>query len=163
MRRAVLGFGLVLLLAACDEQARDDVPAAVERPPRPAAEEGAPPSLRISVPPIEPAGKAKPPVEISLPEPAERTPEPSPAAEPSPPKRSVEEVELAAPKLDLSLPEAWPEALEEPSGEPPATLLPPMFGPPEGPAVHMSGRLIPGEQESEQAIDGAEIQFEFRR
>lgn len=166
---------VALLLGACDERAADDT-----RPDRapvaPAAQQQAQPDkpaeLRISVPAIDGQTEEKPAVEISLPEPApapaqpappQETPEPAPQPKPAPPVQPVEQVELAAPELDLSLPEDWVEELAEPANAAAEPLLPPLFGPDGQAPVQMSGRLIPGEQENEPLIEGAEIQFEIKR
>jgi len=42
------------------------------------------------------------------------------------------------------------------------SLLPPLFSEPTQ-SVQMSGRLITGDEEDDPLIEGAEIQFEFKR
>lgn len=104
-------------------------------------------------------------------------PAPSPrsavkAAAPSAkPEVAVDEVAVAQaprPQLDLSLP---PELIESTgsadSGVAPAPLLPPMFEAEQAQVepFQLSGRLISNEGEEDywDSLDGAELQFEFKR
>ena len=80
------------------------------------------------------------------------------------PKTKLEKVELPEPDLDLSLPEDWTESLE-PADEPTSlSLLPPLFeSSQESRSLQMSGELLPGTAQDETIIDGAQINFEFKR
>lgn len=168
--RLLIGVLLVALLAGCDREkpvAEPVSPSAQE----PAAEAGSD-ALRSA---NEPALRKRQlqedePPDISI----ESVAEPESPTEPeltvkvSPPApqqvRTVpKEKSLPPPELDLSLPDDWVEALEE--AEPTeSALLPPLFAIPESePAVHVSGRLIPWVEDDETVIDGAQLDFEFRR
>jgi hypothetical protein len=168
MRRPLALLALVLI-AGCD---RDEAPREAVSPPLPVESTAlpgpypivAPPALTLPQPESEP-----PPIEI------EAVGEPEVAAEPElkvrvkPPvarrKAPVEPSEepLALPELDLSLPEDWVQAMEEgDAAERP--LLPPLFAvPPQVPSLQISGRLIPWVEDDETVIDGAQLDFEFRR
>jgi len=127
-----------------------------------------PPDLDIELAPIEETSDAEPPeVEISLPEPVPEDEAPDPAPQPSTAKRSTPppaKVELPEPELDLRLPEELVEELAPGSGDESMRLLPPLFeggGPSR--SMQIGGRLISGEAEDEELIEGAEIRLEFKR
>lgn len=123
-------------------------PAPVVPQPQPQSHQE-PPAIKIeSV--AEPEAPVEPKLTVKVSPPAPRK------AHTAPPEESL-------PPLDLSLPDDWVEALEE--GEPTeSALLPPLFAAPEPePSVHVSGRLIPWVDKDETVIDGAQLDFEFRR
>lgn len=168
--RIFIGLLVVALLAGCDREKPPVEPPAPSRqepatttdsdlaPDLPALEavleqpqQGEPPAIEIeSV--AEPEAPSVPTLTVKVRPPAPRKAPAVPTEEPLPP-----------PQLDLSLPEDWVEALEQ--GEPTESpLLPPLFGAPEQePSVHVSGRLIPWVEKDETVIDGAQLDFEFRR
>lgn len=170
--RAFIGVLVVVLLAGCDgdEPTRETRsqpqqqapavsadPAPVPESPAPAStlevprQQDEPPAIEIESA-AEPETPAEPKLTVKVSPPAPRKAPPAPSGESLPP-----------PKLDLSLPEDWVETLEE--GEPTEShLLPPLFAAPqEEPSVHVSGRLIPGVEDDETVIDGAQLDFEFKR
>jgi len=167
--RLLIGVLLVALLAGCDREkpvAEPVSPSAQE----PAAEAGSD-SLRStndSVIQKRQVQEGEPP-DISIESVAEPEPQTEPeltvkVSPPAPQKARTAPKELVPPpELDLSLPDDWVEALEE--GEPTeSALLPPLFAIPEPePAVHVSGRLIPWVEDDETVIDGAQLDFEFKR
>ncbi|HAJ86941.1 MAG TPA: hypothetical protein DCP33_08590, partial [Pseudomonas sp.] len=130
----------------------------------PVDEAQAPPDLDIEVAPVEQAAETEPPpVQISIPE-----PEPQPAARPRPaPAKQPEkpaEVELVEPVLDLRLPEELAEELMPAPSSESIRLLPPLFDAAKpSRSMQIGGRLISGEDDDESLIEGAEIQFEFKR
>lgn len=180
---------IVLFLAACDN---DKVPPR-PLPAKPTVEAPAPAAARqASVPPVpaQTPGEARQPenegsepekiepekivVEVE-PEPAGKAdklpsqrvaaqaPKPAVSAAAPAKKIPVEHVELPDPKLDLSLPEDWAEELQPEQTAQNEQLLPPLFGSDEHTGVQMSGSLLPGENEGEALIDGAQINFEIKR
>src|SRR3546814_14715062 len=67
-------------------------------------------------------------------------------------------------ELDLRLPEELVEELAPGPGDESMRLLPPLFeggGPSR--SMQIGGRLISGEAEDEELIEGAEIRLEFKR
>lgn len=154
----------LLLVAACDDKAAPPAAPASptgEQPPTPRTAVQAPPDLQIEVKPApQQAPEAKPEVKISIAKPPAKAAEDK--ARLAQKVKEIEEVELSEPKLDLSLPDDWAKELEASESAPSLSLLPPLFSEP-APAVHMSGRLITSEEDDEQLIEGAEIQFEFKR
>ena len=168
--RFFIGVLMVALLAGCDREEPSTEPASPlpHQPAPPAASDVAPSvSEPLSVEPQVEQGEP-PDIEIeSVAEPEAPT-EPKLTVKVSPPsprkaRTPPSEETLPAPELDLSLPEDWLETLEE--AEPTeSALLPPLFAVPESePAVHVSGRLIPWVEKDETVIDGAQLDFEFRR
>ncbi len=164
------------LLGACDgdklpEQpgppARPEVEAAGNHQP-PAAlparardEDDAPPDLKIEVEPVTAGDPDALPSERVV-----RAPAPPDPVTPVPTKKrvAVERVELPAPALDLSLPDDWAEALEPAPDTTSIRILPPLFESAEGSrSMQMSGSLLPGVEQSETLIDGAQINIELRR
>ncbi len=175
MQRPLLFLLSLALLSGCgdDESSSSRAPARVEQPSEPKSvveQEEVPPDLDIELAPIEETPEAEPPdVEISLPEP-EPVPAveaPDPAPPPSPPKRSTpppEKVELPEPELDLHLPEELVEELTPGSNDESMRLLPPLFeGSRPSRSMQIGGRLISGDTEDEELIEGAEIRLEFKR
>lgn len=163
---------LVLLplfaLAACDNE------------PAPPIDPAEPPKPRVSAPvvPVAPAPlvapAAKPPAKQAS-EPAKASPTPRPVASNPPvkdkPEVSVTRTPIAEPRLelDLSLPEELLKSTEsvESFSELPSPLLPPLFGDqnPAGP-FQLQGKLITnehGDQDYWESLEGAELQFEFKR
>ncbi|KJS70391.1 MAG: hypothetical protein JL55_11200 [Pseudomonas sp. BICA1-14] len=173
MRRPLLLLLSLALLGGCgdDESTSSRVPAPVEQPSEPeniVEQEEVPPDLDIELAPIEETSDAEPPeVEISLPEPVPEDEAPDPAPQPSTAKRSTPppaKVELPEPELDLRLPEELVEELAPGPGDESMRLLPPLFeggGPSR--SMQIGGRLISGEAEDEELIEGAEIRLEFKR
>jgi len=177
MRRPLLFLLSLALLGGCgdDESTSSRAPAPVEQPSEPESiveQKEVPPDLDIELAPIEETSDAEPPeVEISLPEPgpepALELEAPAPAPQPSTAKRSTPppaEVELPEPELDLRLPEELVEELAPGPGDESMRLLPPLFeggGPSR--SMQIGGRLISGEAEDEELIEGAEIRLEFKR
>lgn len=160
---------VVVLLVGCDrEESRPKPPSPTSQAPAPSSANT--PAPAVSEPVFETPPQQDEPADIEIEAVAE--PEVPPKADltvkvrPSAPRKArtpPAEETLPAPELDLSLPEDWMETLEE--GEPTeSALLPPLFTTPEGePAVHVSGRLIPWVERDETVIDGAQLDFEFRR
>ena len=173
MRRSLLLLLSLALLGGCgdDESTSSRAPAPVEQPSEPESiveQEEAPPDLDIELAPIEETSDAEPPkVEISLPEPVPEDEAPDPAPQPSTAKRFTPppaKVELPEPELDLRLPEELVEELAPGPGDESMRLLPPLFeggGPSR--SMQIGGRLISGEAEDEELIEGAEIRLEFKR
>jgi|GEM_PF-364701 len=182
---------VALLVAACDADKVPDRPATPPAKPTiaPSAEPVTKPVVtpaapRVSSAPAESAGKPEPSAALDvtldpLPEgdpealPSRRTAQGSsagkrPAPVPEPVKKgkavAVEKVDLPEAELDLSLPDDWTEELEPEREAASSDLLPPLFGA-EGRSggVQLSGRLLPGDAEDEALIDGAELNFEFKR
>lgn len=158
MRKSVLLLLCLGLLSAC-ERAADPV---AQRPESvPLVAESAVEVASIAPVDAQPAAEA-----------VEATParaEPQPAAKP---KAEVGKAPRAksesTPALDLSVPqELFAQALEGETREDLAPLLPPLFG--EKPELQspfqISGRLISNEREDDywDSIEGAEVQFEFKR
>jgi len=169
MPRPPLLLLLLALLGGCEreEQPRDaerETPQSQQPAAEPVDEAQAPPDLDIEVAPVEQAAETgPPPVQISIPE-----PEPQPAARPRPaPAKQPEkpaEVELVEPVLDLRLPEELAEELMPAPSSESIRLLPPLFDAAKpSRSMQIGGRLISGEDDDESLIEGAEIQFEFKR
>jgi hypothetical protein len=165
--RLVCACLALTLLAACDKEA----PSKPKAPP-------APPPLSTSPPPapadVPAAPEPVPPVD-SRPVPPPSTPAPKPVPTPPAPTRPKEQpVTAKAPlpkaKLDLRLPKDLVDQLEPgdasdvPSSQ---SVLPQMFAEkpaPEGP-FQLNGKLITNEREDDywRSVEGAELQFEFKR
>nr|WP_298167517.1 hypothetical protein [uncultured Pseudomonas sp.] len=125
------------------------------------------------------APAAKPtaePVAKQASEPAKPSPLSKPVASKEPieekPKTSVAKAPVPAPRLelDLSLPTELLEPTEsvEAFSELPSTLLPPLFDEqnPAGSPFQLQGKLITnerGDQDYWESLEGAELQFEFKR
>lgn len=154
------GLTLVLLLLSACEPAGPPTKPAKPVPAVPAVQPQAP-----SPKPAEPVKKSPPVI-------AKPAPEPKPAADASKPRppSPVEQVELPKAKLDLRLPPELVEQLEpgEPApGQSSEALLPPLFvekSAPQSP-FQLNGRLITNEREEDywRSVEGAEVQFEFKR
>ncbi|GGJ90471.1 hypothetical protein [Pseudomonas matsuisoli] len=170
-------LSVLVLLGACKP----------EEPPRRAPPDE-PAKAERALPKVEPTPELGKPLvgePVSEPEPEQETapapekePEPvavSPAGskEPKPTtKKPVVKKTKTEPSIDETLPEVTldltlPEELApslEPAAQrdnpPPASVLPPMFNPPDS-AFSLNGRII--SQEREQDIDGAELRLEFKR
>lgn len=126
-------------------------PAPVAEVAKPKPVEPAPPAKVVENKPVPPA---KPPVAAK----------PKPAAAPQA-KPAEPESKLA---LDLSVPqELFEQALESETRDELSPLLPPMFGekPEAESPFQISGRLISNERVDDywDSIEGAEVQFEFKR
>lgn len=171
-RFSVLPLLLMLsLLTACDEQ--------------PATPVSSPPSADAPAPADEPAQpvptpQAEPqPVQTpeALPEPGRKavddTTLPKPAnSAPKPAEKVSSQEKLPPVELDLQLP---PELVEQVQPDAPAeeitapALLPEMFAekPKEPGPFELNGRLITNERDKDQdywnSVEGAELQFKFRR
>lgn len=165
MRKSILLLLCLGLLSACE---RAPEPVAQQPAPEPAvvaAPEPAPVAEVAKPKPVEPAPPAK--VVENKPVPPAKPPvaaKPKPAAAPQA-KPAEPESKLA---LDLSVPqELFEQALESETRDELSPLLPPMFG--ENPEVEspfqISGRLISNERVDDywDSIEGAEVQFEFKR
>ncbi|CAM5234601.1 Translation initiation factor 2 OS=Stutzerimonas stutzeri OX=316 GN=CXK95_12950 PE=4 SV=1 [Stutzerimonas stutzeri] len=159
--------GALLVLTACDKEPSTPpapaktAPPALQTPAAPQQAAETPPDLKIEVAPAtEQADETKPPVQISVPKPSSA----APAHKAATPEKleKIEEIELTTPRLDLSLPEDWAKEFGHDESAPAMSLLPPLFSEPTQ-SVQMSGRLITGDEEDDPLIEGAEIQFEFRR
>jgi len=173
MRYLLLPLCLAVLLSACgsDEQGKDvprknSEPAVAVEPAKPAPQ------------PEPPAAQAKsptqPPAAEPQPQAAQKTApvEPKKAAQRAKPEKAQSKVAHTPPKtkLDLSLPPELAAALDAEDkaatdGAPP--ILPSFFEKPKSSLnpFQVSGKLLTGELGSEywNAVEGAELQFEFRR
>ncbi len=163
--RSVLVLVSLLVLGACDND------------PAPPIEPVEPPKPRVSAPvvPVAPeptvAPAAEPPAKQAS-EPAKPRPLPKPVVSTPPAQDKPAAVVAKTPvvALDLSLPEELLEPTEsiESFSELPSTLLPPLFderGSPDSP-FQLHGKLITserGDQDYWESLDGAELQFEFKR
>ena len=174
---------LILLLAlpclsACDG---DDVPAQPGPPTPPEvrsspsnsesaplpssvdSEDSVPPKIEIELEPVTAGDPEKLPSERVVPDHASE-PVASVAPEKAPKKIPVEKVDLPEPELDLSLPEDWSEQIEPDQEAAAMNLLPPLFeSGGNDRSLQMSGRLLPGLEQDEAPIDGAQINFELKR
>lgn len=178
MRWLTVLFALPFL-GACDD---DKLPPQPGPPAKPEVHAPAPKPIATREPdqpiaPVESEGGIPPieieiePVTLGAPEelPSERRPSTPPAkpvdsAEPKGTNTvAVEEIDLPEPELDLSLPEDWAEELEPDQETAAMQLLPPLFDSNERSRLEMSGRLLPGDEQNEALIDGAQINFELRR
>lgn len=154
------------LLAACDK----DTPSQPKAPP-------APPPLTSSPAPEPAAPVETPAVPESRPAPPAPAPTPQPAPMPHVPAKPAKpstEPAVAAPlpkaKLDLTLPKELEDQLQpiEVTAElPDQPLLPQMFvekPAPQSP-FQLNGKLIHNEREDDywRSVEGAELQFEFKR
>lgn len=159
----------LLALAACDNE------------PAPPIEPVEPPKPRVSAPAVPlaqapvVAPAAKPSAKQAS-EPAKASPTPRPVANTPPvkdkPEVSVAKTPIAEPRLelDLSLPEELLESMEsvEPFSELPSPLLPPLFDEQSAASspFQLQGKLITnerGDQDYWESLEGAELQFEFKR
>ncbi|WP_181296681.1 hypothetical protein [Pseudomonas sp. Q2-TVG4-2] len=123
---------------------------------------GEPPNVEIELEPVAGGDSEELPSEriVSVPEPEPVVPTPDTAKK----EIAVEEVELPEPELDLSLPEDWAEELDPAQNTATMRLLPPLFESSENSrSLQMSGRLLPGLEQDEALIDGAQINFELKR
>lgn len=170
MRLSLVPYGRVCLLlgaallADCEREPEPVEPAA---PPEPAAplERPAvtpPPAPRVAVPADDQPVSPEPPSETRAePEPPKPAAPTAPAAKRKPEPPAIEQAEVEAPALDLSLPEDWAaEIVPDEFSE--QALLPPLFHEPDDGRVGLRGRLIEGPRDQD-APDGAELEFEFRR
>ncbi|WP_313512860.1 hypothetical protein [Pseudomonas sp.] len=165
---------LALLLAACDS---GDKPAGPPNEPtkpkpitqvEPAAPRKEPQPPMATKPVVADRSEAKPVEEA--PAPAAPVVKSKGKAQDKAEDTPSEEVSLAKPKLDLSLPRELVESLEPESkqkvkGASESGLLPPMFADKENDQqpFQLSGRVISNEIERNSGIEGAELQFHFRQ
>jgi hypothetical protein len=168
----------LLSLVACDQP---PVPQPAPQPKPPKTESAKPLPVTPVAPkaepaPVKPAVVAKP-VEPPVPAspPVAKAAAPAVAAKPKPqskPKPAAVVSKPVAPKpqapLDLSLPAEVFEPLQplEPLDESPATLLPPLFVEKTEPSpFQLNGKLITNERSDDywDSLEGAELQFEFKR
>jgi hypothetical protein len=177
MRFLVLTL-LLPLLSACEPDAK---PAKVEPSKNVAPAESKAPVQALSTPPADAptaasteAGQVPEKPQAVAPVPAAVTPSkaaPPPAASRAKVQQASAQVAPLQPEhatLDLSLP---PELLEQLSaegvpGEVAAPLLPPLFEEDAaGDPFQLSGRLITNEGDADywESVDGAELQFKFKR
>lgn len=125
------------------------------------SEDSVPPKIEIKIEPVAAGDPDELPSDRIAPVPAAAEP-----AAPVAPKKevAVEDVELPEPKLDLSLPEDWSEQLEPDQDATTMNLLPPLFKTDDNDnSLQLSGRLLPGLEQDEALIDGAQINFELKR
>ncbi|XXF07149.1 hypothetical protein J3Q00_13950 [Pseudomonas sp. D2-3] len=173
MRYLLLPLCLAVLLSACgaDEQGKDvprkdSEPAVAVEPAKP-AQPVAPPEPPAA-PAVQPQAAEPQPQAARKPAPAE----PKKAAQRAKPAKAVQKVAQTPPKtkLDLSLPPELAAALDAEDkaaadGAPP--ILPAFFEERKSALnpFQVSGKLLTGELGSEywNAVEGAELQFEFRR
>ncbi len=171
--RCLFVFLPLLALAACDN---DPAPPIVPvEPPKP----------RVSTPavPVAPAPVVAPAAEPAAEPAAKKASEPAKPSQPPKPvvskpavketsKASVAKAPVPVPKLelDLSLPTEMLEPTEsvESFSELPSTLLPPLFDEQNaaGSPFQLQGKLITnesGDQDYWESLEGAELQFEFKR
>lgn len=168
MRRTCLTLVCLALLSGCEpapepaaEKPESAAPAVVSPAPEAPADVTAsePDEAPVIAPKPEPAEPAKPKATDKPQAQAKPPAKAKPAIAPQPEPRLA---------LDLSVPqELFEQALESETSEELSPLLPPMFG--EKPEVQspfqISGRLINNERVDDywDSIEGAEVQFEFRR
>ena len=177
MRYLLLPLCLAVLLSACgsDEQGKDvprknSEPAVAAEPARPAppVEKREPPAVRAEAPAAQPQAAEAQPQAAQRAAPAE----PKKAAQHAKPEKARQKVAHTPPKtkLDLSLPPELAATLDAEDraaadGAPP--ILPSFFEErkPSLNPFQVSGKLLTGELGSEywNAVEGAELQFEFRR
>ncbi|WP_244506022.1 hypothetical protein [Pseudomonas indica] len=148
-------------LGACEP----DKPPAKPAKPEPAAVPAPAPTPVLPSPPaVEPAKPAAP--EKATVKSPELKPKPAVAVKPTPPAPAkVEEAPKA--NLDLSLPPELVEQVEPLEDKPLDSVLPSFFvdkAPTESP-FQLNGRLITNDREDDywQSVEGAELQFEFKR
>ncbi|WP_178083596.1 hypothetical protein [Pseudomonas sp. DY-1] len=168
----LLCAGLALtLLAACDR----DAPSQPKSPPAPPPISASPEPARSASEPAAPV--EPPPVPESKPVPPPPVPTPKPVPSPpapvkpkEPPVAASTEAPLPKAKLDLTLPKGLVDQLqpsEATADLPDQPLLPQMFvekPAPESP-FQLNGKLITNEREDDywRSVEGAELQFEFKR
>ncbi|MDQ7984770.1 translation initiation factor 2 [Pseudomonas sp. G34] len=174
MRYLLLPLCLAVLLSACgsDEQGKDvprknSEPAVAVEPAKPAPQPE-PPAAQAEAPAAQPEAVEPKPQAAQKSLPAE----PKKAAQRAKPEKAQGKVAQTPPKtkLDLSLPPELAAALDAEDkaatdGAPP--ILPSFFEAPKSSLnpFQVSGKLLTGELGSEywNAVEGAELQFEFRR
>lgn len=168
--RLVCACLALTLLVACDKEA----PPKPGAPPAPPPVSSSPPPAQpapadVPAPPVESVPAADPKPVPSPPTPAPKLVPPTPA--PIKPKETLTTVKAPLPKakLDLSLPKDLVNQLEpgdakdDVQGQAP---LPQLFA--ERPAENsfgLNGKLITNERETDawHSVEGAELQFEFKR
>lgn len=174
MRYLLLPLCLAVLLSACgsDEQGKDvprknSEPAVAVEPAKPAPQPESP-AAQAEAPAAQPEAVEPEPQSAQKSLPAE----PKKAAQRAKPEKAQNKVAHTPPKtkLDLSLPPELAAALDAEDkaatdGAPP--ILPSFFEEPKSSLnpFQVSGKLLTGELGSEywNAVEGAELQFEFRR
>ncbi|MFZ6046504.1 hypothetical protein ACFW0H_10290 [Pseudomonas sp. CR3202] len=161
----ICAFLALTLLAACDKEA----------PPKPKAPPAPPPISTSPAPAPAAPPEAPPPAAPEQPVPAAEpkpVPPPPPAPRPvSPPPVPVtpkEPVQTATAKaLDLSLPTELADTLQPDEVAAELPVLPQMFVEKPAPAgpFQLNGKLITNEREDDtwHSVEGAELQFEFKR
>ncbi|WP_051231644.1 hypothetical protein [Stutzerimonas azotifigens] len=158
--RLCCAFGLGLLLLAGCEREVPAPPGPAPTPAAPTTEPSAP--ARPEPPAVPPPSQAQAAAVAASSAPAAPPRERRPASPAKGQAQAEENVRVQSLDLDLSLPEDWAAELMPESMEP-QPLLPPLFGAHEPDGVGLSGRLISGQQPDDPLIQGAEVQFEFRR
>jgi len=173
--RSLLVLLPLLALGACDNAPAP--PIEPVKPPQPKVIAPAvAPAPVVSAPVIAPAAK---PLVKQAREPATPSPAPKPdiASKPvvkSKPDASVAKAPIPAPKLELELDLSLPPEMLEPTesletfSELPTALLPPLFDEQSGPRTpfQLQGKLITNERGDQgywDSLEGAELQFEFKR
>ncbi len=160
--RSLLVLVPLLALGACDNDPAP--PIKPVEPPKPGVSAPA-----AAVPALAPAPEA-PAKQTSAP--VKPSPPPKPAVSVPALKDEPDPVvaETPIPALDLSLPEELLKPTEsvESFSELPSALLPPLFDERDGPdsPFQLQGKLITGERDDQhywKSLDGAELQFEFKR
>ncbi len=157
------------LLTACDKDAPSQ-PKAPPAPPPISASPESTPSTPEPAAPVMPAPLQKPVPPPPVPTPKPVPPPPVPAQPNKPPEAATAAAPLPKAKLDLSLPrdlvdQLAPGDVTDALSEQP--LLPQMFvekPTPESP-FQLNGKLITNEREDDywRSVEGAELQFEFKR
>ena len=166
MRKFLLLLLCLGWLSACE---REVEPVAQQAEPEPAAAAAAPaPVAEVAKPEAEPEQPA-PPAKVverkhAAPDKAPVAAKPKPVVAPQA-KPAEPEAKLA---LDLSVPqELFEQAVESETREELSPLLPPLFAekPEAQSPFQISGRLISNERVDDywDSIEGAEVQFEFKR
>ncbi|MFC5696300.1 hypothetical protein ACFPU0_12135 [Pseudomonas sp. GCM10022186] len=166
----LIGVFLALtLLAACDKEAPPKPKAPPPPPPMsssPAPAPAAPPEAPAPAAPEQPAPVPAPeakPVPSPAPTPRPVSPPPMPVT----PKEPVPTATAKAMTLDLSLPRELADTLQPDEVADELPVLPQMFvekPAPEGP-FQLNGKLLTNEREDDywRSVEGAELQFEFKR
>ncbi|MCO6057492.1 hypothetical protein NG726_12515 [Pseudomonas sp. MOB-449] len=162
----------LVLLVACDK----DVPPKPKAPPAPPPVSSSPPSAPVeplpAVPDLAPAASMPEPVAPPpAPAPKPVTPPPAPVKpKQEPPVETSTKAPLPKAKLDLTLPKDLVNQLEPGDATadlPSQPLLPKMFveKPETESPFQLNGKLITNEREDDywRSVEGAELQFEFKR
>ncbi|MCY1294922.1 hypothetical protein D9M70_442400 [compost metagenome] len=165
--RLTCAFLALTLLAACDKEAPPRPNAPPAPPPmstNPAPEPAAPSQAPAPAAPVQPAPEPKP---ATPPAPRPVSPPPVPVTPNTPAETATAQAPQPEARLDLSLPKDLDDTLEVNAVTDEMPVLPQMFvgkPAPEGP-FHFNGKLITNERETDawHSVEGAELQFEFKR